>query len=207
VTDGCARRPKRAALALLGPSSVAAEAVTDGRACRPGPAGMACPEERPQLLGPPGRMPLSGCTARRHHLVRRVAGRRAGPPGSRFEALWAVGEIAVDPLVPGLAAAVVEHAELGHGETVTQIIGDDLRFLVQRRGVTPRPGAPPSWVPTSLVKRSPLSLDNTVTDVSGPYPPQANHPLQRTGEQRWCAAWRSSQRPVVVRPPPLSVGR
>ena len=112
--DGLARRPTRAALARLGHSSVAAEDVTDGRACRPGPAGMAWTADRPQLLGPPGRMPLSGFQDRRHHIVRRVAGRRAGPTGALFEALWAVGEIAVDPCVPSLAADAVERAERGH---------------------------------------------------------------------------------------------
>jgi hypothetical protein len=39
-----------------------------------------------------------------------------------------------------------------------------------------------------------------------PPPGRPNHTLQRTGEQRWCAARWSSQRWVVVLPPPLSVG-
>jgi hypothetical protein len=42
-------------------------------------------------------MPLSRFQDRRHHIVRRVAGRGTGPTGSLFEALWAAGEIAVDP--------------------------------------------------------------------------------------------------------------
>ena len=167
--DGCARRPKGSALTRLGPSPMAAEDSTDGRACRPGPAGLACAEARHPLLGPPGRRPWSGVKERRHPRVRRVAGRRAGPTGALFEALWAVGAIAVKPCVPGLAADAVKPPALGDGETVTPIISDARRVLVHRRCVTPRPGAPPSRVPTSLVKLSPLSLDKTVTDVSGPY--------------------------------------
>ena len=169
VTAGLARRPHRSARALRGHSSVAAAEVTDGRACRPGPAGMACPADRHQLRGPPGRRPWSGFQDRRHHLVRRVVGRRAGPTGARFEALWAVGARAVDPCGPGLAADAGARAALGHGETGTQIIGAARSVLVQRPCVTPRQGAPPAWVPTSLVKLSPLSLDKTVTYVSGPY--------------------------------------
>jgi hypothetical protein len=44
----------------------------------------------------------------------RVAGRRAGPTGALFDALWAVHKRAVDPFVPGLAADAVKLAELGH---------------------------------------------------------------------------------------------
>jgi len=114
MAEGFARMPDNSAPALLGHQTVAAEDVTDGRACRPRPAGMAWAEDRHQLLGSPGRMSLSGFKDRRHHIVRRVAGRRAGPTGSLFEALWAMGEMAVNPFVPGLAADAVKFAELGH---------------------------------------------------------------------------------------------
>jgi hypothetical protein len=81
-----------------------------------------------------------------------------------------VGERTIAPGVPGLAADAVELAARGHGSTVTQIIGDDRRVLVQRRGVTPGHEAPPARVPTRIVTRSPMALDSTVADVSGLYP-------------------------------------
>jgi hypothetical protein len=92
---------------------VAAKEVTDGRAGRPGPAGLACPAERHQLLGPPGRRPWPRVPERRHPRVRRVAGRGAGPTGARCEALWAGGEIAVAPFVPRRAADAGACAALG----------------------------------------------------------------------------------------------
>jgi hypothetical protein len=106
--------PDGAALALLRHQALAAEDVADGRACRPGSVGMACAEDRHQLLGTPRRMSAPGFEDRCYYMVRRVAWRRAGATRSLFEALRTVGEIAVDPLVPGLAADAVELAELGH---------------------------------------------------------------------------------------------
>jgi hypothetical protein len=114
VADGVARRPTRSALSPLGPSAVAAAEVTDGRARRPGPAGMAGPEERAPLLGPPGRMPWPCVKDGRPYSGGGLAGRRAGATGARFEPLWAVDESAVAPLIPGLAADAVELAALGH---------------------------------------------------------------------------------------------
>jgi hypothetical protein len=94
---GVARMPADAAPVLLGHQAVAAEEVTDGRAGRPRPAGMASAQDRHPLLGAPGGMPTPCVEERRHHIVRRVAGRGAGPTGALFEALRAVGAIAVEP--------------------------------------------------------------------------------------------------------------
>jgi hypothetical protein len=124
VANGCARRPDDAALARLRHEAVAAAKVIDGRAGRPGPVGMAWAEDRHLRLGPPGRLPWSCVKDRRPHLVRRVAGRRAEPRGASCAALWAVGARAVEPLVPGLAADVIELTALGHGSTVAPIIGE-----------------------------------------------------------------------------------
>jgi hypothetical protein len=144
-----ARRPQSAALALLGPEAVALEEGTAGRACRPGPAGMAYTEDRHQLLGPPGWLPWSRFQDRRHPMVRRVAGRGAGPTGARCEALRAVGEIAVDPVAPSLAADVVTLAARslrgGHGEKRrgTAFSGPSARGAA-------RHGVPPSLGPRLL---------------------------------------------------------
>src|SRR5919198_2497120 len=143
---GGARRPDDAAHPRLGPHAVAAEHGTARRAGGPGPAGRACRQARPPLRGAPGGRPASG-----------------------VEALGAGHESAREPVVAGLAADAVERAARGPGETVTPRSGDARRLLVQRRGVTPRHGAPPSEVPTRIVTLSPMSLDETVPDVSGPY--------------------------------------
>jgi hypothetical protein len=151
--------PKRTALPLLGHASVATAEVTDGRACWPGPAGMARVEDRHQLLGPPGRMPLAGFKDRRPHIVRGVAGQRAGPTGARFKALGAMDASAINPGVPGLTADARPRATFGHGETVTQSIGDEGCVLVHRRWVTPRQGA------TSF--EGAHEYRHSVTEVSG----------------------------------------
>jgi hypothetical protein len=131
------------ALALLGHQAVAAEEVTDGRAGRPGSVGLTGTEDRPPLLGAPGGIPAPCVKECRHHRVRRMAGRGSGPTRVLFEALGAVGELAVKPLVPGLAADTVECAALGHGQAFTPIISEELRVLVHGRCVAPGHGAPP----------------------------------------------------------------
>src|SRR5262245_43306749 len=114
MAGGCARMPNDPALALLGDQAMAAKNVTDRRAGRPGPAGVAFTQDRHQLLSAPRWMPAPGFDDRRHHMVGCVARRGVGPAGALFKALRAVDEGAVDPFVSGLTADAVERAELGH---------------------------------------------------------------------------------------------
>jgi len=122
---------------------------------------MAGAEERPPRRGRHGGRPASGVKDRRHHRGRRGAGRRVRPTGARCTALGAVGELAVPPGVPGRATDAVALAALGHGETVTPIIGEARRVLGQRRGGPPGPGGPACL--------GAHKSRHTVTDVSGPY--------------------------------------
>jgi hypothetical protein len=63
----------------------------------------------------------------------------------------ALGEIAVDPCVPGLAADAIELAAHGYGQAVTQIISETLIVLVHGRCVAPRLRAPP-WCPRTSAR-------------------------------------------------------
>ena len=74
----------------LGHVAVAAENVTDGRACRPRPAGMAFTQDRQQLLGPPRMDAGAVLEDRRRHMVGRLRGEVLGPTGALFETLRAV---------------------------------------------------------------------------------------------------------------------
>jgi hypothetical protein len=78
VAGGLARVPDGAALAPPGHRMVAAEDVTAGRAGWPGPAGMACAEDRHKLLRAPGWMPAPCVEDRRHHVFRRGRGEVLG---------------------------------------------------------------------------------------------------------------------------------
>src|SRR2546426_433966 len=91
-------------------------------------------------------MQAPGVEDRRHYVVRRVAGRGAGPTRSLFGA-WGAGRAGgVDPCVCSLAADLIERAALGYGEAITQIISDQLSLLVHGRWLPPGHGAPP-WCP------------------------------------------------------------
>ena len=96
-----------------------------------GGEGFAPKQEAAVAIGDGQRMPASCVEERRHHVVRCVAGRRVWPTRALFEALRAVRARAVDPCVRSLAADLIERAELGDGEAITQLISDELGFLVQ----------------------------------------------------------------------------
>src|SRR5262245_5840517 len=77
-------------------------------------------------------------------------------------------EVAPNEFVARLATYPVTGTELGERESLAKVVGDELRLLVHRRGLTPWHRAP-SCSARSLVKLSPMSPDYTVKHVPGPY--------------------------------------
>ena len=97
-----------------GDQAVATEDVTHGRPAGPGPARGALLQQREELLGAPGGVPTAGVENRGDEILRGLVGGHPGLPRTLFQARGPVPQIAVDPLVAGLATHPVEGAELGH---------------------------------------------------------------------------------------------
>src|SRR5262245_30003191 len=66
---------------------------------------------------------------------------------SLFQARRAVAQVAIDQLVASLARYTIALAQLGDAKALPQVVGDELRSLVHRRGLTPWHRAPPAGAP------------------------------------------------------------
>jgi hypothetical protein len=73
-----ARRPEESTAAFPRPQPVSAQDLADRGACRPGPWGMACGEDRQPFLGPPSGVMTPGVEHGGHHRIRRLAWARVG---------------------------------------------------------------------------------------------------------------------------------
>jgi hypothetical protein len=122
----------------------------------------------PQCLGAPSRVKTAQLTEDHSPRPRRLMGAGRGLTGAFLPADGAVVAIALDPLVTGLAPDVVAFAPLSDRPCLSQVGGETWQLLVHRGCVPPGQRAPP-WGPMRLITRSPMSLDQTVTYVSGPY--------------------------------------
>src|SRR3569623_2186663 len=104
-------------------------------------------------------------------------------------------QIAVDPLVGGLARDTVELAQLGDRQRVTRVVGDDLSSLVHRCRFAPRHGAPPCSArecgttcrPCPCTNLLPMWLDRARTDSNPSIERTSSSGLRpHPAKQRYC---------------------
>src|SRR5262245_2603780 len=100
-----------------------------------------------QLLRTPGAVPVTRFKQRCDDLRVGLVWRVMRLTRSLFQARRAVAQVAIDQLVAGLARYIIALAQLGDAEALPQVVGDELRSLVHRRGLTPWHRAPPAGAP------------------------------------------------------------
>ena len=164
-----ARMAEEATVTLLRDQAAAAHDSADRGAPRPRPARMPWVHERPQCLGAACRVPTTHLHDGLDAVLRRLL--RAAAWGARTSLQpWGTGgEIALKPLGARLTTDAVPRAQRRDRPRSSQVVRHAWEVLVHGSCVSPGHGAPP-WVPTMIINVCPMSLDSTVTHVSGLYP-------------------------------------
>ena len=91
---------------------------------------MAPMQQRQEFLATPGRMSAPRVEDRRHDLLGRLIRRAARAAGALLEPGRALAQIALDPLVPGLARYPVVVAQLRDRPSTPTMLANELRSLV-----------------------------------------------------------------------------
>ena len=91
---------------------------------------MAPVQQGQELLPAPGRVSTPSVQNRIDNLVGGLIRRAPRAARAFLQARGAEAQVAVDPLVAGLAADAVQCAQLRDGQCVAKEIGDELRALV-----------------------------------------------------------------------------
>jgi hypothetical protein len=95
-----------------------------------GPARMPLMQQSQELLTAPGRVSTPRLQDRLHDLIGCLIRRAPRAPRAFLQARGAVAQVAVDPLVAGLAADAVQCAQLRNRQGVAKEVGDELGSLV-----------------------------------------------------------------------------
>src|SRR5215470_519270 len=132
--------------------------VAHRRALGQVPARVTPLHERNQLLRTPARVATPRLNDRLDNVRCGLIGTCVRSSRSFLKSSRALLKVALDQSVAGLAAYAVASAQLGERERLTEVVGDELRLLVHRRGLTPW-HRPPSCSARSLLKLSAMSLD------------------------------------------------
>lgn len=125
-----ARMADATALASSRYHAVAAQDVAGGGAPGEEPSRMAPVQQRQEFLAPPGGMPAPGLEDRRHDRLRRLIRRATRAARALLEPGCALAQIALDPLVPGLARHPVVVAQLRDRPATPKMLANELRPLV-----------------------------------------------------------------------------
>jgi len=124
--------PDPAALTPRRDQAMALQDVAGGGPAGQDPARLASVHEGQAFLTSPRRMPVSGIEDRVHDLVSGLIRRAPWTTRALFQAPRTAAQVAVDPLVPGLAGDAVQRAEFSDRQHVAKEVGDELCSLVHR---------------------------------------------------------------------------